>query len=96
MHEIRLDQEVERPVDGRRGGSFTLLAQRIKYVVCAYRLVAVPDQLKDPASDTGKTQSTIPTDAFCRQQGLIYAVAMIVLRRREWIRCRHWSQNLLV
>ena len=95
MHKIRLDQEVERPIDRRRCGSFALLAQRIKNVVCTYRFVAVPDQFKDPAPDTGKTESAIPTDALRRQQRLIYAVAMIVLRCRERIRCRHWSQTLL-
>ena len=78
MHEIGIDQEIERTIDGGRRGFFTVPFQAVENIVSTDRFMTVPDQAQDLLTQRGKSQATFATQFFGRFQRLRYADAVIV------------------
>ena len=83
MYQTGLDKEIERPIDRRRRSRSGLLAQRLENVVSTDRLVAIPDQLKNPPSDRGKSQSALTTKLLGRPDSSRDTAGMVVLCGRN-------------
>ena len=83
MHEMRIQQELQRSIDGWWGRFAALTIQCIEDFVGADRLVAVPYELKNTAPLRGKAKSPLTTDLLGARHGLFDAACVIVLVRRK-------------
>src|SRR5258708_7643551 len=80
VDEPALEQEVQRPIDGRRGGVAAVLLQAVEDGVGADRPMAAPDQLQHPATDRGQPLAGLAADALGGVEGGGDAMVVVVAR----------------
>lgn len=78
VNKTRFDQEIECPIHGRRSRRGGFPAECLQNVIGADRLVTVPDKFEDTLSDRRKPQTAMTAKLFCRCQGGLHTIAMIV------------------
>ena len=78
VNETGLDQEIERPVDGRWRGRLTLPTQLVENVVGTDRLVTVPDEGQHPAPQFREAQAAFAAEPLRRRDGGGYAAVVVV------------------
>ena len=78
MDQVGLDQEFQRAVDCRWRHFPARSIQAIEDIVCANRLVAVPDQLQYPPALLRKPKSSLAADCHRRRNGLRHTMFVIV------------------
>jgi hypothetical protein len=83
MYQICLDQEFQRPIDGRRRSPSPLPIETVKNFVGTRWLVTVPDQLQYTTPEPGQTQATSPAHDLRSFDRSLDAVVVIVVRGRE-------------
>jgi len=84
MHEIGIDKEFERAIDGRWRGIGPVAVQSIQDFVGPDRLVAVPDQLENALALAREPQAALPAYSPGVFQCLFDTGIVIVLRIVGW------------
>ncbi len=79
VNEIRFNQKIQRAINCRRRSLLPVLAQTVENLIRAYRLVAVPDQLKDSFSLSSESQAAFSADSFRILDRLLDTIFVVVL-----------------
>ena len=78
MHQIGLDQEIERSIDCGRCCFFPHLFQAVENVIGTDRFMAIPDQPQNLLTQCGESQAALAAQFFRCFQRLRYTNAVIV------------------
>ena len=78
MHQVRIDQEFQRPVDGWRCDPLAIVAEGGEDIVGAHRLVAVPDQFQYAPASLRQPEALVAAHLVRSIQGAPDTFSMIV------------------
>lgn len=83
VHETRIHEEVQRPVNGGRCRAAALAAHRVQDIVGPDRLMARPDEFEHAAAARRQSEAAFETETLRILQRLRDAVPMVVILRGE-------------